>query len=79
MLLYVPERLFKMTLDQIKKEILEVLKRGSMASTTIATLIKENYWKVVLALNEMEQEGLLVNERKTKNQSVWKLKEEVGK
>jgi len=61
-------------MEETKKKILDSLKRGETSTTEISFNIREGYWKVVLALKQLEDDGLVERDNK-KSWTFWKLKE----
>ena len=58
----------------MENKILKLLERSEMTTTAIATALNENYWKVVVKLQDLEKEGKIVREKKP-NQTFWHLVE----
>jgi hypothetical protein len=54
----------------LRQEILNLLEKPR-ATSIIADVVKEGYWKVVVLLQEMEEEGLITRVQKSKHRSEW--------
>jgi hypothetical protein len=54
----------------LRQEILNLLEKPR-ATSVIADVVKEGYWKVVVLLQQMEEEGLICKVQKSKHRSEW--------
>lgn len=59
--------------DELKKEIIHLLRKGKMSTTDIAYQLKEHYWKIFALLEKMRDVDKTIYSDHTKYFIYWKL------
>lgn len=63
-----------MVTEEIKKEIVSILKDKEISSTEISSLINRNYHDALKILEELESEGIISKIEVGNKYTFWKLK-----
>lgn len=70
--------------DKLKKDIMHLLDRGDLPTTTISLRLSVGYYKVIRALEQLEKDGKIYSYSKTRS-TAWSkgnrttMQEEVSK